>query len=96
MFVRTVHTYLGHALRQSIRGMAYKHSMATCRRPGGGMCGRELNDAIEAQIVANDEIIRNARDGRSNPRAMHAHQLVIGAEQQGVGSASGSVNFKRE
>lgn len=94
MYVCANCSYLDHELRQAIRNMAYKHSMATCTRPGGGMSGRPIDDAIAAQIQANDEILRNAMRNSTNSRVLHAHRLLC--EADGNGAGTGSVNFRQD
>jgi hypothetical protein len=94
MYVCANCSYLDHELRQAIRNMAYKHSMATCTRPGGGMSGRPIDDAIAAQIQANDEILRNAMRNSTNSRVLHAHRLLC--EADGNGACTGSVNFRQD
>ena len=71
---------------------AYKHSMETCVRPGGGCEGKMLTEAISRSRDNDLEMLESADRQSNNGRSMRARQMRLDA---GEFKSDNAVNFRR-
>jgi hypothetical protein len=74
-------------LDQRVRSMARQHSMAFCRRPGGGGVHLSLDELIDGQRAADEEMIQGSRSAAGNPRSQRSEALRQGNDR--------GLNFRR-
>ena len=79
--------WLDKALQQQVRPMARKHSMAYCRRPGGGGERSSLDELVRGQKETDEAMVENALRTAGNLRSQRSEALRTGGDQ--------GLNFRR-
>jgi hypothetical protein len=64
--------WLDKALQQQVRPMARKHSMAYCRRPGGGGERSSLDELVRGQKETDEAMVENALRTAGNLRSQRS------------------------
>ena len=68
--------YLDYSLHQSLRSLAYQHSMETCLRPGGGAFGSDHRSAMSRQGVLDNMLLADHAKNSSNARVQRGQKLL--------------------